>query len=647
MRGAAARNIFKAWLLVALIAAAFAGIGWLLADERGAFLFAFCSLLAATGAYAVGDRALLGMLRARPFALAEDPLLRSTVDRLAAQSGIEPPKLQLIDDTFPRAFSVGRGPRSATVVVSSGLLTGLPPAEVEAVLAHEVAHIRSRDALTQTYAVLFSTTLLELTRVGGFLSGALLATLSPVGAAFTHLLLSPKRELAADDAAAQLVDPHDLADALIRLDRAAELVEFHAPPTTEPLYTVSPFDHTDRVARMFQTHPPVSERVSRLRGGAAGQQRDVTRIKIAFAVALLAVIAYGVVSWVFSEKLIAQQFTALGPVDFAEFALPEPENVTIRGEGVDLASWYFDNPRDAGCAVVMLHGFSGSKAEVLAATPIFWRRGCDLLLYDARGHGDSDRALLSFGAHEREDLLRAIEWLTAKTDLPRSKIGLIGWSYGAATAIQAASEPGRRRRVRRRRLVLLESRRHRARPGGEAVRARGRRSSSPARCSSRRCAAASMPATRRRRPRSETCARRRCSCTRDRTRSRRSSTRSSSTPHSDRTHTRLVIPTGPRRTATRSPRTRSGYTAIVDGFLDEFAPGLRRAARAVERGRTETSSSRPGGRLGRPGGQASSAVPARRRRGRWGNHGFPHPMKPAASYSPGGLRPKYHRRERA
>ena len=120
--------------------------------------------------------------------------------------------------------------------------------------------------LTQTYAVLLSTTLLELSRVGGFLSRFLLAVLAPIGAAFTHLLLSPKRELRADAIAAGLVDPHDLADALIRLDRAAELVEFHASPATEPLYTVSPFDHTERVARMFVTHPPVAERVARLRG---------------------------------------------------------------------------------------------------------------------------------------------------------------------------------------------------------------------------------------------------------------------------------------------------------------------------------------------------------------------------------------------
>ena len=77
-------------------------------------------------------------------------------------------------------------------------MTALTPAELEAVLAHELAHVRARDVLTQTYGALLGTTLLELTRVGGFLSRFLLAVLAPIAAAFTHLLLSPKRELTAD-----------------------------------------------------------------------------------------------------------------------------------------------------------------------------------------------------------------------------------------------------------------------------------------------------------------------------------------------------------------------------------------------------------------------------------------------------------------
>jgi uncharacterized protein len=153
-------------------------------------------------------------------------------------------------------------------------------------------------------------------------------------------------------------------------------------------------------------------------------------------------LVYGAVSWVFSAKLIGQQFTPLGEVGPADVGLPQPEVVSLPGDGVTLAGWYFANPRGAGagCAVVMLHGFSGSKEEVLAPSPIFWDRGCDLLLYDARGHGHSSRALLTYGAHERQDLRLAVEWLSRRSGLPLAKIGLIGWSYGAATSIQAASE---------------------------------------------------------------------------------------------------------------------------------------------------------------------------------------------------------------
>lgn len=154
----------------------------------------------------------------------------------------------------------------------------------------------------------------------------------------------------------------------------------------------------------------------------------------------LVVLGYGAVSWLFSERLIAPTFAPLGATDVKAFGLPQPEEAAIPGDGVTLAAWYFENPRDSGCAVVMLHGFGGSKAEVLAPTPIFWNRGCHLLLYDARGHGESSPALLSYGAHEREDLRLAIEWLAKRTRLPHTQIGLIGWSYGAATAIQAASE---------------------------------------------------------------------------------------------------------------------------------------------------------------------------------------------------------------
>jgi fermentation-respiration switch protein FrsA (DUF1100 family) len=157
--------------------------------------------------------------------------------------------------------------------------------------------------------------------------------------------------------------------------------------------------------------------------------------------ALVLVAASGGVSWVFSNKLLVPPDKPLGPVDLTDAGLPQPKQVAIPGDGVTLSGWLFANPHNGHCAVVMLHGFAGDKTEVVAPAPIFWRRGCDLLLYDSRGHGDSSKALLTFGFHERQDLLDAIDWLVGRTKLPRSRIGLIGWSYGAAVAIQAASEP--------------------------------------------------------------------------------------------------------------------------------------------------------------------------------------------------------------
>jgi heat shock protein HtpX len=272
---AVALNLLKAFALVALLAGVFGGLGWLIGGTTTALLFAFCSLLAATGVYRYGDRALLGMLGARPFALAEDPTLRSAADTVAAKLGVRPPGLYLIDDPFPRLFSVGRGPTSSTVAISTGALVALRREELEAALAHELAHVRRRDVLVQTFVVLFATTMVELSRVGGWFSRVLLYVFAPIGAAFVHVLLSPTRELRADVLAVSATGgAHDLADALLRLDRAAELVEFAASPATEPLYPVDPFE-SEGIARMFKTHPPLEPRVRRLRELGAGSNGRV------------------------------------------------------------------------------------------------------------------------------------------------------------------------------------------------------------------------------------------------------------------------------------------------------------------------------------------------------------------------------------
>jgi heat shock protein HtpX len=261
----ALRNVLKAWLLLLVVCGAFAAAGWQLGGFRLLSIFLFCALLLAAAVYWTSDRAALGLVGARELPLGEAPALHSTVERLAARAGVLKPRLYLIPDGLPRALAVGRGPRGSTIAVSAGLVAACPPAELEAVLAHELAHIRHRDVVVQTSVVVLAAWLVELSRIGGWLERALLFVLGPVAAAFVHLMLSPRREYAADRAAAQLCEsPHGMADALARLEQASELVSFQGSPATEPLYTFNPFME-EGLAALFVTHPPVEERVRRLR----------------------------------------------------------------------------------------------------------------------------------------------------------------------------------------------------------------------------------------------------------------------------------------------------------------------------------------------------------------------------------------------
>jgi len=261
----ALRNIVKAWLLLAGICGVLALAGWELGGLQVLSLFVFAGLLLVGGAYWSFDKVALGMVGARELPLGEAPLLHSTVERLAAIAGVAKPRLYLIPDGLPRSLATGRGPRASSVAVSTGLVSACTPAELEGVLAHELAHVRHRDVAIQTAVVVLAASIVELSRIGGWLERSLLFVLGPVAAACVHVLLSPKREFEADRAAAQICgSPHGLADALLRLEQAAELVEFRASPATEPLYPFNPFLEVG-LAALFVTHPPIGERVRRLR----------------------------------------------------------------------------------------------------------------------------------------------------------------------------------------------------------------------------------------------------------------------------------------------------------------------------------------------------------------------------------------------
>jgi heat shock protein HtpX len=260
------RNVLKAWLLLAAFALVLGAFGWRLGGYRLALLFLGSGVMLAGALYAYADRIVMGMVGARELVIGESPALHSTVERLASRAVVVKPKLYVLPDSYPRALSAGRGAGGgAALALSVGLMGVASPAELEGIIAHELAHLRHRDVLVQTAAVVAATAIVESSRVGGALQRALLFVLGPLAAAFVHLLLSPKREFEADRFAAEVCDsPHGLADALVRLEQAMQLVAFEASPATEPLYTTNPFAD-EGLAALFASHPPVGERVRRLR----------------------------------------------------------------------------------------------------------------------------------------------------------------------------------------------------------------------------------------------------------------------------------------------------------------------------------------------------------------------------------------------
>lgn len=261
----AVRNVAKACLFLGGFVALLTALGWWLGGFTLASLFLVAGLLMAATLYWYGPRIVLASLGARELVPAEAPSLYSAAERLAGAAGVDRPRLYLLEDGHPRAFAVGRGASGTGIALSQGLLGLASPAELEGILGHELAHLRHRDVVVQTPLVVVAGWLIEASRLGGFLERALLFVLGPVAASIVQVLLSPKREFAADAFAARLcASPHGIADALIRLEQAQELVSFKASPVTEPLYTLNPFA-SEGLAALFSTHPPVGERVRRLR----------------------------------------------------------------------------------------------------------------------------------------------------------------------------------------------------------------------------------------------------------------------------------------------------------------------------------------------------------------------------------------------
>jgi len=277
----------------------FMWIGHLLGGRQGlivAFVFAagmnFFS-------YWYSDKIVLRMYRAREATPAQAPEIYAIVQKLAQHAGLPMPKVYIIPQESPNAFATGRNPENAVVAVTEGLLGILNREELEGVLAHELGHVKNRDILIGTIAATMAGAIMMLASIarwsaifggmgddeegmGGF-GLIIMSILAPIAAVLIQTAISRSREYLADDSGAHFSGNNEgLARALEKLGAYSSRLPMNANPSTAHMFIVNPLAG-QKMTRLFSTHPPLKDRIARLRGirpsthdsdDAAGRTQD-------------------------------------------------------------------------------------------------------------------------------------------------------------------------------------------------------------------------------------------------------------------------------------------------------------------------------------------------------------------------------------
>lgn len=276
-------NAIKTGILMLAIFAVFMLIGS--AFGQTGMILAFVVALLLNGiTFWFSDKIVLAMYRAQEVPQEKAPRLHEIVEELSREAGIPKPKVYVIQSASPNAFATGRSPEHAAVAVTTGILKILDDGELKGVLAHELAHVTNRDILIASIVatVAAAITLLASIIKWGVLLGGMggrsrdneggnpiallaLAILAPIAAVVIQLWISRTREYAADAAGARLAqDPLLLASALGKLDRASRQLPMEANQVTAHMFIVKPFSGQGLMS-IFSTHPPIEERIARLR----------------------------------------------------------------------------------------------------------------------------------------------------------------------------------------------------------------------------------------------------------------------------------------------------------------------------------------------------------------------------------------------
>ncbi|MFZ5651900.1 MAG: zinc metalloprotease HtpX [Bacillota bacterium] len=276
-------NTLKVWLLMGVLTVLLVLMGNAIGGNFGAFLFFLIALAMNFFGYFYSDKIAIKMTRSYPVSESEAPELYEMVGRLSQRAGLPMPRLYVTPSDQPNAFATGRNPANSAVAVTEGIMRLLNRSEIEGVLAHELAHIKNRDVLVGTIAATFAGAISMIGNAlqwgaifgmgrgddeeggGGIVGALIMAIVFPIAAMIIQMAISRSREYGADATGAQIAgSTAGLANALLKLQSAAHRIPMQVNPAASHLFIVNPLSGAS-VARLFSTHPPIEERVEKLR----------------------------------------------------------------------------------------------------------------------------------------------------------------------------------------------------------------------------------------------------------------------------------------------------------------------------------------------------------------------------------------------
>jgi len=282
-------STLKTTLLMTILTVLLILVGGAVGDQGG-MVFAFIFAMAINFvSYWFSDKIVLAIHRAREVSSEQAPELYDIVRRLVQRANLPMPRIYIVPTDVPNAFATGRNPKHAVVAVTSGMLKALTYDEIEAVLGHELAHVKNRDTLLSTIAATMAGAITMLARMarwaaifggfgrdddddgGGILGLLVMTILAPIAAILIQLAISRSREYAADRDGARISGaPLVLADALRKMESAARRRPLPVNPSTVHIFIVNPLKR-DFISSLFSTHPAIQKRIARLEALAGGK----------------------------------------------------------------------------------------------------------------------------------------------------------------------------------------------------------------------------------------------------------------------------------------------------------------------------------------------------------------------------------------